>query len=145
MVLFKWNKWISQTNNFKTGTRLDEHGYDWDGYRFGTIYQYCTVKHRVGKDGFNRRGFNKHQIHKITATQYDPEGFDVYGFNVHGLNKYTGTKYDTEGYDINGLDQFGYPRLSTFTGALHPPSPPPPSGIKFPPPPFPPIPPLPEQ
>lgn len=118
---YDWRGFDREGNNVKTGTRLDKNGYDWDGYLSGAIYSYSSVSACVGKDGFNHRKFNKHGIHKITATKYDPEGFDCYGFNVQGFNKYTRTKYDIEGYDINGLDKYGYPRTCTISGGLQSP------------------------
>ena len=105
----------------------------------GFFYNYSSCRARLGKDGYNHRGFNRFGVHKETGTLYDPEGFDRFGFNEGGINKYTGTRYDPDGYDKDGLDQFRLPRLDTIGGGL----PPPPMPEPHPHPPIPPVPPFP--
>ena len=61
--------------------------------------------------------FDKHGIHKITGTKYDPSGFTRYGKDKEGygrdgwkdqIHKITGTQYDQDGFKRDGYDTWGY-------------------------------------
>lgn len=54
---------------------------------------------------YDSRGFNKHNIHRVTKTNYDEEGYDINGYNKSGFNK---ENYDRKGYDKTGYNKAGY-------------------------------------
>ncbi len=61
---------------------------------------------------YDRRGFDKNGIHRITGTEYNTKGRDICGYNQEGYhyNGFDRNGYDREGYDQGGFDHNGYNR-----------------------------------
>jgi len=128
--------------NVLTNEPYSPSGYDMDGYkvkytpnpdpawedddddpRYGAFLGGNAVFLLGGKydfeNGYTRRGFNRHRIHKDTGTLYDPEGYDVNGFDRRGIHRVTHTKWSPYGFDAEG---FRRDRFNVFTGSYRGPN-----------------------
>ena len=85
--------------HIETGTPYNPEGIDVYGYREGQFNE------KTGRDeeGFDRRGFNDKNIHRVTGTIHDERGFMADGNNI-----LTGTTYDLAGFDYNGYKKFEF-------------------------------------
>ena len=85
--------------HIETGTPYNPEGIDVFGYREGQFNE------KTGRDeeGFDRRGFNDKNIHRVTGTIHDERGFMADGNNI-----LTGTTYDLAGFDYNGYKKFDF-------------------------------------
>ena len=120
-----------------TNKPYNPRGYDMDGYkikytpnpdpawedddddpRYGAFLGGNAVLLLDGKydfeNGYTRRGFNRHRIHKDTGTLYDPDGYDVNGFDRNGIHRVTHTKWSPYGFDVEG---FRGDKFNVFTGS----------------------------
>ena len=83
--------------NVDTGTMFGKDGKDIDGFYDG---QFDPVT-GLDDEKFNKRGFNKDGIHKITKTIHDPNGFMADGKNI-----LTGTDRDLNDFNWDGIRPF---------------------------------------
>ncbi len=62
---------------------------------------------------YNSRGFNKHNIHRVTKTNYDEEGYDVNGRDKNSYNRdgFAKDGYNEKGFDVMGYDRKGYNKM----------------------------------
>ena len=81
-----------------TGTYLDNHNFDIDGYWYKN-----ENGQMVRTDSkLNDRGFNIKRLYHLKSF-FDQEGYDIDGYDVNGFNK---EGIDREGYDKNGFDRY---------------------------------------